>query len=120
MARTPDRRHSIRLTMPSRFSGPAVQSQSGRLVDLSVGGARIEHGDPLHSGEPCVVDLPPALGHGSLRGRVVWTRLHHVETSAEGGKRRYFHSGLVWVGFVPEQLGALAAALEVLKAAHER
>ncbi len=119
MAKGVERRHNARLTIPPKFSDPGTHSQSVRLVDLSAGGARIEHTDPLHSGLPCLVDLPPALGQGRLRGRVVWTRLHHVENSLEGGQQRYFQSGLIWVGFSPEQLGALAAALEILTAAQK-
>jgi hypothetical protein len=119
MSRNPERRHSARLTIPPQFRDHGAESQSVRLVDLSAGGARVEHTDPLHAGLPCVVELPPALGGGRLRGRVVWTRLHHVENSVEGGQRRYSQSGLVWVGFTPEQLGALAAALEVLQTAQE-
>jgi hypothetical protein len=119
VAKGVERRHSARLLIPSQFRGHGGQLQSARLLDLSSAGARVEHPAPLRAGLLCVVDLPPALGRGSLSGRVVWSKLHHTEHNLEGERRRYFQSGLAWDGLTPEQLGALTAALELLKAAQE-
>jgi len=59
---------------------------------------------------------PPALGRGSLSGRIVWSKFHRTEHSLEGERRRYFQSGLTWAGLTPGQFSALAAALVILKA----
>jgi len=90
-----------------------------RLVDLSLEGARIEHPKRLNAGLMCFIDLPPALGHGSLSGRIVWTKLHRNEQTLEGKRQHYYRSGLTWTGLTPEQQGTLAAALELLKVAQE-
>ncbi len=90
-----------------------------RILEHSAGGARVEHLAPLPTGLLCVVDLPPALGRGSLSGRIVWTKLHREERTLEGTRQRYFQSGLIWAGVTPERLGALTAALDLLKAAPE-
>ena len=119
MATRPERRHLARLTIPARFSERAIEQQSVRLVDLSPKGARVEHPDRLHVGLMCLVDLPPALGRGSLNGRIVWTKLQRTEQSLEGKRQHYYRSGLTWTGLTPEQQGMLAAALKLLTAAQE-
>ena len=119
MANRPERRHLARLTIPSRFSDRELALQPVRLVDLSPKGARVEHPDRLNVGLMCLVDLPPALGRGSLNGRIVWTKLHRNEQTLEGKRQHYYRSGLAWIGLTPKQQGALAAALEILKVAQE-
>ena len=116
MANIPDRRQFARLTIPSQLGSPGLEGQEVRLVALSLEGARVEHPDPLHAGLMCLVDLSPALGRGSLSGRIVWSKLHRTEHSLEGERRRYFQSGLTWTGVTPGQLGALAVALDILQA----
>jgi hypothetical protein len=112
-----DRRLVVRLTIPAQLGAHDLALQPVRLVDLSARGARIEHPDPLNEGLLCFVDLPRALGRGTLSGRVVWTTLHRDEQTREGTRQRYYRSGLTWTGLTPEQQGALAAALEILKTA---
>ena len=119
MATRPDRRHFARLTIPAQVSDRDLAPQPVRLLDLSLKGARVEHADPLHVGLQCLVDLPPALGRGSLSGRIVWTKLHRHEQTVEGRRQRYYRSGLTWAGLTPEQQSALMAELELLTAAQE-
>ncbi len=119
MAKRPERRQVARLTIPSQVSGRTLAHPPVRLVDLSLQGARIEHPDPLNAGLICFLDLPPALGRGSLTGRVVWTKPHRNERTLEGARQRSYRSGLTWTGLTPAQQGALAAALELLQAAQE-
>jgi hypothetical protein len=75
MEETGDRRREARLPVPWHLTGAGLELLLGYLVDLSPLGARIEHTEPLEEGLVCEVDLPPALGRGRLRGRVVWTKL---------------------------------------------
>ena len=119
MTKGGERRRNARISIPSEFSLPGLASQRIRLVDLSPEGARIEHRHVLQTGVVCFVDLPPPLGPGTFRSRIVWTRLHRDEQAPEGNRQRYYQSGLAWEGLTPEQLGALAAALEILKAAEK-
>ncbi len=117
MPEPPDRRRVARITIPSHLSSFELELRLVRLLDLSSEGCRIEHAGHLQEGLECFVDLPPALGRLRLTGRVVWTRLHKGEQTVEGDRHVYYHSGLAWTGVTPEQQTALAAALEILRAA---
>ncbi len=117
MAEPAERRQNARLTIPPQFSGHDLALQPVRLVELSLHGARIEHPDPLNEGLMCFVDLPRALGRGTLSGRIVWSRLQRSEQTMEGERQHYYWSGLSWAGLTPAQQDALAAALQLLKAA---
>ncbi len=119
MGETPERRRVARLTVPSHLGGFELVLRLVRLLELSSQGARIEHPGHLHEGLVCFMDLPPALGRVRLISRVVWTRLHKGEQTFEGDKHVYYQSGLAFVGITPEQQKALAAALEILKTAHD-
>jgi len=119
MANGTERRHGARLTIPAQLSDRKTHLEPVRLLDLSRAGARVEHLAPLAAGLLCLVDLPAALGRGSLTGRVVWSKVHRSERDLEGERRRYFHSGLTWTEFTPGQQERLTAALEILKAAQK-
>ena len=56
----PERRHSVRLTIPPQAGGPGLGRHQVRLLDLSPEGARVEHVHPFPDGYQCVLDLPPA------------------------------------------------------------
>ncbi|HWU39532.1 MAG TPA: PilZ domain-containing protein, partial [Candidatus Acidoferrum sp.] len=120
MNETPDRRQAVRLTVPWHLGGPGVESRLVRLLELSSRGARIEHPERLNEGLVCYVDLPPALGRVLLTGKVVWTKLHKGEQTFEGEKHSYYQSGIFFVGITSEQKTALASALEILRAEHDR
>ena len=117
MPEPPDRRRVARITIPSHLSDFELELRLVRLLDLNSEGCRIEHPGHLHEGLVCFVDLPPALGRLRLTGRVVWTRLHRGEQTAEGDRHVYYRSGLAWTGDTPEQRTALVAALEILRTA---
>ena len=115
-AQTPDRRRTARLTIPAQHvTPPGVELRPVRLLDLSPLGVRIEHAEPLHEGVVCHVDLPPALGRGSLTGKVVWTRPHKREQTVEGDTRVSYQSGLTFIRLTPEQQAKLADALQILQ-----
>jgi hypothetical protein len=115
MVETPERRRAARLIVPSHLGGVEMEPRLVRLLELSAGGARIEHSGHLHEGLVCFVALPPALGGVCLTGKVVWTRLRKGEQTFEGDKHVTYQSGLAFIGITPEQRAALAAALEILK-----
>lgn len=119
MVQRPERRRVARLLVPARIHNPEPEQRQVRLVDLSLQGARIEHPDALTVGLLHFIDLPPALGRGSLSGRVVWTRLHRQEQTLEGERQHYYRSGLTWSGLTCAQQGALTAVLKRLTAARE-
>jgi hypothetical protein len=120
MIETSERRRVARITIPwQHLTKPSLELRWVRLLELSSGGARIEHPEPVHEGVVCFVDLPPALGQAGLTGRVVWTRPHKSEQTLEGDTPVYYQSGLAFVGITPEQRTALTAALEILRTARD-
>ncbi len=119
MTETPDRRRMARVSVPRQLSGPALEPQMVRLLDLSLGGVRIEHLEPLREGVACVVDLPAALGHTQLSGRVVWTAVRGGEQTLEGERRLRYQSGVAFAGLTEKQGAAITAAIEILKLAHD-
>ena len=119
MATRPERRRVARLPIPSRFSGPGLEEQPVRLLDLSREGARIEHDRPLPNWDLCFVVLPPALGGLRLQGEVVWSRVAGRKPEGGGKGAAYYQSGLSFSDLTPAQQDGLAAALQGLKAAQE-
>jgi len=65
--------------VPSQYSSRDLPLQPVRFLELSRDGARIELPDLLNAGLLCVIDLPPALGRGTLSGQIVWIMLHQDE-----------------------------------------
>ncbi len=112
---TADRRQAARLPVPWPLTGPVLDRRPGRLVDLSSTGSRIEHTDAVYEGLICEVDLPPALGRGRFKGRVIWTRPHKPVRTREGDTRVLYQTGLAFVETTPEQQEALMAALRILQ-----
>jgi hypothetical protein len=119
MTETPDRRQETRLPVPRDLRGPELELHLARLLDLSALGARIEALEPLREGSLCFVDLPSALGHVRLTGRIVWTGIRGSEQTLGGDRRHHYQSGLVFTGLVPQQQTALTVALETLQTARD-
>jgi hypothetical protein len=114
-AQIPERRQVARLLVPWQLKGPPTLERQLCFLDLSAMGARIEHTEPVYEGFVCEVDLPPALGRGRFKGRVVWTQLHKRAPTFEGDTRVFYQTGLVFVDITPEQRETLAAALRILQ-----
>ncbi len=118
MARRPERRHNVRLTIPSELRGPGLGRHQVRLLDLSPEGVRIEHAHPFSDGHLCFLDLPSALGGVGLQGRVIWSREAGRQEVGEGDWVVFFQSGVHFAALTPAQRAGLTAALERLKADH--
>ena len=119
MAKQSERRLVARLPIPSRFSGPGLEQQAVRLLDLSREGARIEHVHPVPDRKLCDLTLPPALGGVRLHGEVIWSHIAGYKPVVEGKSGLVYQSGLTFRWLTPKQRAGLAAALEILKAAQE-
>ena len=64
-----ERRHIVRLTIPSLLYGLGLEKQEVCLVDLSAEGARVEHLHPVPDRKIWPLVLPSALGGCGSRGR---------------------------------------------------
>jgi hypothetical protein len=112
-----DPRRVARLTVPPPLGAGEFAHHSVHVLNLSPLGARIAHGDLLHSEVVCYLDLPPALGALRLTGRVAWTWLRGTEQTLEGDQRSHYESGIEFTNASPDQQAALATVLATLRAA---
>jgi hypothetical protein len=111
MAKGQKQRRTPRFAVPGHLTLRARGTREVRLLDLSTGGARIEHLDGLRPGSPCELELPPALGVPPVSAQVAWSRVL-AEPSPEGKWRACYQSGLTFVGVTTRQWAALARSLE--------
>ncbi len=112
-----ERRHSVRLTVPSELIGPGLGRHQVRLLDLSPEGARVEHVPPFPDRRLCFLDLPSTLGGVRLQGEVIWSREAGRKEVAEGEWMVFFQSGVRFTLLTLGQQAGLVTALDVLKAA---
>jgi len=117
MAKTSERRHTARLTVPPQVSDSTLVDHQVRLVNLGPEGAYIEHLRPIGGWGLFFIELPPALGGIRLQGEVVWSRVAGSTAGADGEQRLYYQSGLHFTYLTAEQREALMASLRLLKAA---
>ncbi len=85
-----------------------------RLLDLSPGGARIEHYSLLRPGAPCALEFPAPRAPLILTAQVVRSAIAGVEEDPTGGRLLRYESGLAFVNVTPEQQTALTLLLERL------
>ena len=114
-----ERRHIVRLAVPSLLCSLGLQDEEVRLVDLSPAGARIEHDHRIPDWKKWFLVLPRALGGARLEGEVVWSRVAGVRKNAEGERQVFYQSGMVFRLRTLAQQAGLAAALEILNAPRE-
>ena len=115
MGTTPEHRRSPRLPVPAPLSGRGMGQLQVRLLDLSPEGARVEHVHPFPDRRLCFLDLPPALGGGSLQGEVVWSQEGGRKEVAEGDWVVSFESGLRFTVLTVGQQASLTVALDIVK-----
>ncbi len=101
MSKAPDRRQRARVNLPGSLRGPIGPAGDVRVLNLSPGGAMIEHAGRFSPGQTCVLTLRLAEVDLHLRARIAWSRLYSVRTSPPGEEEVRFRSGLQFVD-VPE------------------
>jgi len=96
MDSAPDRRKHRRVHPMPPVTGTIALSRSVRVVNLSLGGAMVEHVHPLAPGQPCILDLPGQGGEVHLRAHVIWSQLYSVATGPEGAQEQRYRSGIAF------------------------
>ena len=102
-----ERRAAPRLPVSGNVGARARATLNVRLIDLSITGARIEHGELLRPGSTCVFQLPPAIGSVVLSARVVHSAVIGATPISDGDRQLRYQSGLAFVNATPEQWAAL-------------
>ena len=90
-------------------TGAITIPQEAEVLDLSLGGALVEHKGMLHVGDFCFLDLPTSEGFFTIRCSVVHIRVSRLEP--EG--LLYYQTGVEFLNVAAEDeqpLGALICA----------
>lgn len=102
---------TVKLSWPRRFrrvkigdpsTAEIATVQDVRLLDIGLGGARIEHPGILHRGLICLLRLPSSLRDADVRCRVVWSR-----RAGRQGSTLLSESGLAFVHLSPDASATL-------------
>jgi len=114
MADVRERRGAPRVSVSGYFGARALATLEVRLVDLSVTGARIEHGELLRPGSRCTFHLPPAIQSVVLSSRVVHSTVVGSTLMPDGDRQLLYQSGLAFLNVTPNQRTALEEVMKRL------
>lgn len=111
MSEYPVRRRYARLTYREPVSGAVTSSHDVHVLDLSLGGARVEHTIILRPGSSCYLRLP--LDHRALtvNCRVIWSKAVARANGEQGGTGLLFQSGVQFSSLSGEAEAMLQAYL---------
>jgi hypothetical protein len=107
-----ERRQLPRIPLPWQIRARVRDVKEVRLLDLSVGGTRLEHLGLLRPGAHCEVELPTLLGGLCLPARVTWTFVIGRRRGFDGDRRLLSHTGLRFAPLTASQEATLADALQ--------
>ncbi len=105
------RRHG-RLTFSEPVAGAVSASHSIHILDLSLDGARLEHGIVLRPGTSCYLRFRLAASVLTVNCRVVWSKVVGREAKGPGGTGLTYHSGVQFDTLSREARAVLTAFLE--------
>jgi hypothetical protein len=106
------RRQHARLTFNMPVSGDVTASHDVQLLDLGLGGARLEHTIILRPGSSCYIRLPLQGRTVTVMCRVIWSRAVGRATGDRGGTGLLYQSGVEFARLAQDTRQRLAAFLE--------
>jgi len=106
------RRHS-RLTLREPLQDQVTATHDVKILDLSMGGARVEHTAILRPGSTCHVRLPLRRTSITIICQVIWSRAVGRAEGETRGTGLLFQSGLEFAKMSAEARTLLTAYLEV-------
>jgi hypothetical protein len=107
-----ERRQLPRTSLPWQILARVRDLREVRLLDLSVGGTRLEHLGLLRPGAHCEVELPSLLGGLCLPARVTWSIVIGRRRGFDGDRHLLAHTGLRFTPLTATQEATLADALQ--------
>ena len=110
----PRKRRHARLTFKEPVSGDITASHEVHILDLSLGGARVEHTMVLRPGSTCYLRLPLQPQVVTVLGRVIWSKAVGLAAGDRAGSGLLYHSGLEFGNLAQETQALLAAFLQDL------
>ena len=107
-----ERRQLPRTLLPWQILARVRDVREVRLVDLSVGGTRLEHLGLLRPGAHCEIELPALLGGLCLPAHVTWSFVIGRRRGFDGHPHLLSHTGLRFAPLTAAQQATLADALQ--------
>ncbi len=109
-----ERRQRPRVTVREPLAGRAGATMDVRVLDLGLGGVRLQHEGHLRPGAPCILELPPAVCPLPLLGLIVRSAVVRIDRTVKGEQDLCYESAIAFDALHPDQEAALTRALERL------
>jgi hypothetical protein len=106
------RRRYARLTFSEPVAGAVTSSHDVSILDLSLGGARVEHTIILRPGNSCYLRLPLEERALTVNCRIIWSRAVGRASGDQGGTGLLFQSGVQFGSMSREVQAMLEAYLQ--------
>ncbi len=97
-------------------AGAVTAPREAEVLDLSLGGALVEHQGQLRMGAPCFIDLPTNGSVVTIRCRVAHSGVSRRSPSGA----LYYRTGVEFVGLTPEAEEVLQALIRSFGAPKDR
>ncbi len=108
----PVRRKHARLTFSEAVAGAVTSSHDVHVLDLSLGGARVEHTIILRPGSSCYLRLPLDERVVTVSCRVVWSRAVGRAPGEQSSTGLLFQSGVQFGSLSREAQAVLLVYLD--------
>ncbi len=108
----PVRRKHARLTFSEPVTGAVTSSHEVHILDLSLGGARVEHTMILRPGSSCYLRLSLDERVLTVNCRLMWSRAVGRAPGDQGGTGLLFQSGVQFGALSREAQAVLEAYLD--------
>lgn len=106
------RRQHARLTFREPVSGAVTSSHAVHILDLSLGGARVEHTIILRPGSSCYIRVPISQRVLTVNCRIVWSKAISRTEGEAGGTGLLYHSGVQFGSMAQDTRTMLMAYLD--------
>lgn len=107
----PTPRRFPRVKVHGSLPGQASLQHDITLLDLSEGGARLEHAGRFSLNAICFVRLPTPTGELLLKGKIVHSAVSRTIPGPDGEPTLYYQTGIEFVEVTSESLQALRQLL---------
>ena len=109
----PRKRRYARLTFKEPLTDQVTATHDVHILDLSMGGARVEHTIILRPGSTCHLRLPLRNTSVTVLCHVIWSTAVGRANGGPRGAGLLYHSGLEFAKLSTEAQALLTAYLEV-------
>ena len=106
------RRQHARLTFSEPVSAAVTSSHDVNILDLSLGGARVEHTIILRPGSSCYIRVPIRQRVLTVNCRIVWSKAISRTGGETGESGLLYHSGVQFGSMAQDTRTMLMAYLD--------